>query len=152
MTDNTQPEALRLADELEAEFAQWSISNHTCRKAATELLRQHTRIAELEAQLSAIGAGGVSGPPLYAHHSLPGGMAGGWTKASQQLPPCRDDQLYVGINTAGFAGVFNAVIDIAGNVHCTYVTPVEVIDVMGGLDIWQPLTPPTTSAGSGKDE
>ena len=57
-----QPEALRLADELDAEFAQGRISNHTGRKAATELRRQHARIAELEAQLSAIGAGGVSGP------------------------------------------------------------------------------------------
>ena len=61
MTDK-QPEALRLADELEAEFAQGRISNHTGRKAATELRRQHARIAELETQLEAIGAGGVSGP------------------------------------------------------------------------------------------
>ena len=92
------------------------------------------------------------GQKLYLPSSPPEGMVGGWTKASQQLPPCRDNQLYVGINTAGFAGVFNAVIDIAGNVHCTYVTPMEVIDVMGSLDIWLPLTPPTTSAGSGKGE
>lgn len=59
-----QPEALRLADELDAEFAQGRISNHTGRKAATELRRQHARIAELEAQLESIGAGGVSGPLL----------------------------------------------------------------------------------------
>ena len=92
--------------------------------------------------------------PLFfgSHPSPPEGMVGGWTKASQQLPPCRDDQLYVGINTAGFAGVFNAVADIAGNVHCMYETPEETIDVMSSLDIWQPLTPPTTSAGSGKGE
>ena len=147
---------------------------------AAELRRQHTRIAELEAQLEAIAASAGSelvawridwpddpelghyfseAPtdsgrcrPLYTPPFPPGGMVGGWTKASQQLPPCRDNQLYVGINTAGFAGVFNAVIDIAGNVHCTYVTPMEIIDVMGSLDIWQPLTPPTTSAGSGKGE
>lgn len=84
------------------------------------------------------------------HPSPPEGMVGGWTKASQQLPPCRDDQLYVGINTAGFAGVFNAVADIAGYVHCMYETPEETIDVMSSLDIWQPFTPPTTSAGSGE--
>jgi hypothetical protein len=89
--------------------------------------------------------------PLYLA-APPTAQAEGWTKASKQLPPCREDQLYIGINTAGFAGVFNAVIDIAGNVHCTYATPMEVIDVMGSLDIWQPLTPPTTSAGSGKGE
>lgn len=89
---------------------------------------------------------------LYTHPSPPEGMVGGWTKASQQLPPCRDDQLYLGINTAGFAGVFNAVADIAGDVHCMYETPEETIDVMSSLDIWQPFTPPTTSAGSGKGE
>ena len=62
MTDKQQPEALWLADELDADFAQWRISNDTRRKAAIELRRQHARIAELEAQLEAIGAGGVSGP------------------------------------------------------------------------------------------
>ena len=35
----TQPEALRLADELDGEFVQGRISNHTGRKAATELRR-----------------------------------------------------------------------------------------------------------------
>lgn len=89
---------------------------------------------------------------LYTHPSPPEGMVGGWTKASQQLPPCRDDQLYLGINTAGFAGVFNAVADIAGNVHCIYETPEETIDVMSSLDIWQPFTPPTSSADSRKGE
>ena len=87
------------------------------------------------------------GAQLYTHPSPPEGMVGGWTKASQQLPPCRDDQLYVGINTAGFAGVFNAVADIAGYVHCMYETPEETIDVMSSLDIWQPFAPPTTPAG-----
>lgn len=57
-----KPEALRLADKYEAEgflqdhrFAQ----NHWCMQAAVELRRLHARIAELEAQLEAIGAGGV---------------------------------------------------------------------------------------------
>ncbi len=86
------------------------------------------------------------------HPSPPEGMVGGWTKASQQLPPCRDDQLYLGVNTAGFAGVFNAVAKIAGDVYCMYETPEETIDVMSSLDIWQPFTPPTASAGSGKGE
>ena len=183
-----QPEALRLAELLEL-APEDGVEPQTTEDAAAELRRQQARIAELEAQLEAIGAGGVSGPlmgcasisasagsepvarvtddgfiveigdlpiapgqKLYLHPSPPEGMVGGWTKASQQLPPCSDDQLYIGINTAGFAGVFNALIDIAGNVHCMYVTPVEVIDVMGSLDIWQPFTPPTTSAGSGKEE
>lgn len=62
MSTAQKPEALRLSDKYEVHgflgdhhFAQelW------CRQAATELLRQHARIAELEEQLSAIGAGGV---------------------------------------------------------------------------------------------
>ena len=62
MSGTQQPEALRLADKYEIEgflqdhrFAQ----DHWCRQAAAELRSQHARIAELEAQLSAIGAGGV---------------------------------------------------------------------------------------------
>ena len=57
MSTTQQPEALRLADKYEAHgflgdhsFAkeQW------CSQAAVELRRQHARIADLEAQLSAI--------------------------------------------------------------------------------------------------
>ena len=61
-TSTEQPEALRLARKFEEvgfmgdhRFAK----DHWCRQAAAELRRQHARIAELEAQLSAIGAGGV---------------------------------------------------------------------------------------------
>lgn len=57
MTDTKQPEALRLADQLRA-----LSFGGTCILAAAELRRQHARIAELEAQLEAVGAGGVSGP------------------------------------------------------------------------------------------
>lgn len=56
------PEALRLADKYEIEgFLQDHrfAKDHWCRQAAAELRRQHARIAELEAQLSAIGVGGV---------------------------------------------------------------------------------------------
>lgn len=57
MTDNTQPEALDLADWLEA------VGGGPSAKRCAALLReQHARIAELEAQLASIGAGGVSGP------------------------------------------------------------------------------------------
>lgn len=57
MTDKTQPEALRLADELAQRWGE----NMACPEleAAAELRRQHARIAELEAQLEAVGAGGV---------------------------------------------------------------------------------------------
>ena len=51
MTDKQQPEALRRADDLESEFAQGRISNHTGRKAATELRRLH---AESEMRRAAL--------------------------------------------------------------------------------------------------
>ena len=62
MTDSTQPEALRLAP---VYAVVWFGQDHPvaqeqwCGQAAAELLRQHARIAELEAQLEAVGAGGV---------------------------------------------------------------------------------------------
>lgn len=62
MNASQKSEALRLADKYEAHgflgdhrFAQ----EHWCKQAAAELRAQHARIAELEAQLDAIGAGGV---------------------------------------------------------------------------------------------
>ena len=46
-----QPNALRLADALDDEFVQGRISNHTGRKAAAELRRQHSVNTELGAAL-----------------------------------------------------------------------------------------------------
>ena len=54
MITSQQPEALRLAEILE----QYALN--PLREVASELRRQHARIEELEAQLSAIGAGGDS--------------------------------------------------------------------------------------------
>ena len=51
MNDNTQPEALRLANVC-SNFTRYSMDAHLI---AAELRRQHTRIAELEAQLEASG-------------------------------------------------------------------------------------------------
>jgi hypothetical protein len=45
MTQQTQ--AQRLADELDSEFTTGRISNHTGRKAAAELRRQHAEIERL---------------------------------------------------------------------------------------------------------
>lgn len=42
-----QPEALRLADDLDAEFVQGRITNYTGRNAAAELRRLHALSAEL---------------------------------------------------------------------------------------------------------
>jgi len=54
MTDSTQPEALRLAELLEL-APEDGVEPQTTEDAAAELRRQHTRIAELEAQLSSSG-------------------------------------------------------------------------------------------------
>lgn len=70
-------------------------------------------------------------------------IASTWTNVRDAIPPCRDDQLYLGVNSNGYAGVFNAVADIAGDVHCMYETAEESVDVMSGLAIWQPFNPPT---------
>ena len=56
MTDKTQPEALRLANNIHCGDSACKCSLNL---AASELLRQHARIAELEAELEAVGAGGV---------------------------------------------------------------------------------------------
>ena len=55
-----QPEALRLADELCEAIAEYPEPTALEAQAAAELRRQHARITELEAQLEAIGSGGVS--------------------------------------------------------------------------------------------
>ena len=53
-----QPEALRLANVC-SNLTRHSMDAHLI---AGELRRQHARIAELESELEAVGAGGVSGP------------------------------------------------------------------------------------------
>jgi hypothetical protein len=80
MTEAEQPEALRLADWLQnavATYPQVSEDepggycqevDQVMDEAAAELRRQHARIAELEQQLSAIGAGGVE--PLRSRQCL----------------------------------------------------------------------------------
>ena len=58
-----QPDALRLAAMLTADEWPGSVTLVSyARECVAELLRQHARIAELEAQIEAVGAGGVSGP------------------------------------------------------------------------------------------
>ena len=72
MTDNTKPEAMDLANWLEA------VGGGPSAKRCAALLReQHARISELEAQLEAIGAGGVSGP-LMGIAAPPTAQAEGW--------------------------------------------------------------------------
>lgn len=79
MTDNTKPEALDLADWLEA------VGGGPSAKRCAALLReQHTRIAELESELEAVGAGGVSGP-LMGIAAPPTAQAEGWTKPHRTI-------------------------------------------------------------------
>ena len=54
-----QADALRLADDCEESATHWVHEIDTRAKAAKLLRAQHARIAELESQLEAIGAGGV---------------------------------------------------------------------------------------------
>ena len=103
MSTKQQPEALRLADKYEVEgflqdhrFAQ----DHWCRQAAAELRRQHARIteledvadmaikriAEMEAQLSAIGAGGVE--PLRKSVATPAPNERAAFEAWLRVKPC----------------------------------------------------------------
>ena len=84
--------------------------------------------------------------PLYLA-APPTAQAEGWTKASKQLPPCREDQLYIGINTAGFAGVFNAVRVVNGNTYCLMEVAEESVSIMSDLAIWKPFNPPTSAEG-----
>ena len=64
MTDETQPEALRLANVC-SNLTRYSMDAHLI---AAELRRQHARIAELEAQIAAVGAGGVQPLRKCLHH------------------------------------------------------------------------------------
>ena len=59
-----QPEALRLAEILEGGYSLAWLYEHGGYEVSAELRRQHARITALEAQLEAVGAGGVG--PLIA--------------------------------------------------------------------------------------
>ena len=103
MTDDTQPEAMDLADWLEA------VGGGPSAKRCAALLReQHARIAELESELEAVGAGGVSGP-LYLGAAPPTAQAEGW-----RLVPVEPTQkmLFVAMNAfvaaSASLGAFNA--------------------------------------------
>lgn len=79
-------------------------------------------------------------------------LQSGWTSVNERLPPCTNDQDYIGINSAGFAGIFNAIADIAGNVHCMMETAEESVSIMSDLSIWKPFTRPLPLPPSTKGE
>ena len=57
----------------------------SAKRCAALLREQHARIAELESELEAIGAGGVSGP-LMGIAAPPTAQAEGWTRLPGALP------------------------------------------------------------------
>ena len=71
MTDRTDPEALRLAEILEGDYCPDWFYEQGVDEVAAELRRLHARVAELEAQLESIGAGGVSGPLMGQPQAMP---------------------------------------------------------------------------------
>ncbi len=105
--------------------------------------RPHLRRTEAEDRLFAeafvLGADSVldhaASPPDAA-------QADGWISVDERLPPCTNDQDYIGINSAGFAGIFNAIADIAGNVYCMMETAEDSVSIMSDLSIWKPFTRP----------
>ena len=140
MTDNTKPEALDLADWLEA------VGGGPSAKRCAALLReQHARIAELESELEAVGAGGVSGPLMgraslsanagdpvaWQYRSLPdvGGVWFDCTKERADLRAARPEiwevrALYAAPPTAQAEGW----ISVAERLPAAYVTVLLTID------------------------
>ena len=135
-------EELRQSHTLSSDRNNW-IGEPDAKAAYDEHLAAAQALEDWEA---AVGAGGVSGP-LMGRAAPPTAQAEGWTKASKQLPPCREDQLYIGINTAGFAGVFNAVRVVNGNTYCLMEVAEESVSIMSDLAIWKPFIPPTSAEG-----
>ena len=72
MDKKQPPEAPRLAEMLTADEWPGSVTLVSyAQECVAELRRQHARIADLEAQLEAIGAGGVSGPLIGQPQAMP---------------------------------------------------------------------------------
>ena len=114
MTDNTQPEALRALAEAAKWTGKWydtgcntvyctydkedsilhdeiahpvlfGVSEYIAAAHPQAVIALLARIAELESELEAVGAGGVSGP-LMGIAAPPTAQAEGWTKLPGQLP------------------------------------------------------------------
>ena len=66
-----QPEALRLAEILEGGYSLAWLYERGGYEVSAELRRQQARITDLEAQLEAIGAGGVSGSLIGQPQAMP---------------------------------------------------------------------------------
>ena len=136
MTDDTQPEALRLAEILEGDYCPDWFYEQGVDEVAAELRRQHTRIAELESELEAIGAGGVSGP-LMGRAAPPTAQAEGW----RPISTAPRDGTEVLADTSGLGRV----VVYWDDEESQWGTGLGYLD-RGAPTHWMPLPPPPTSA------
>lgn len=126
------PEALRLAEELDDGYP----LTGDAISAAAELRTQHARITELEAQLEAIGAGGVS--PLMAGIDH-------WVSVDERLPAPDEPVLacngkWIGV-AAWMSGEYLEPLERWQDEHR------EFIEMMGpAITHWMPLPAPPSSA------
>ena len=116
--EHAQPEALRLAEMLE-DAPLWESQaptiagfraddDSTLGDAAAELRRLHARIAELEAQLESIGAGGVSGP-LMGRASLAASAGSEPVAPAGAAVLCwvNEDELPEGLTQEAYSALFH---------------------------------------------
>ena len=165
MTDNTQPEALRLANVC-SNLTRCSMDAHLI---AAELRRQHARIAELEAQLSSAGFTAADMATAEARGFRDGAAS---VAASAPAPSEHIKETYtlaevkakIASNDYSAELLLQhamALLDSA-SLSANAGEPVAWMDDDGNIehnhkpwmsDVWKPIPPPpTTSAGSGKGE
>ena len=135
MTDNTQPEA-----------REFTMSQYASKDDMIGAMRK--RIAELESELEAIGAGGVSGP-LMGIAAPPTAQAGWWISVDERLPEPDGPVLAHNGKWTGVAAWMSG----------EYLEPLErwqdehreFIEMMGpAITHWMPLPPlPTSAEGVG---
>ena len=168
MTDNTQPEALRLAKLLTAD--EWP-GNMTlvsyARECVAELRRQHARITELEAQLSSSGFTAADTATAEAR-----GFRDGVASVAASAPSAHIKEPYTltEIKAKIASNDYSAELLLqhamalldGASLSANAGEPVAWMDDDGNIehnhkpwmsDVWKPIPPPpTTSAGSGKGE
>ena len=142
MTDNTKPEAMDLADWLEA------VGGGPSAKRCAALLReQHARIAELESELEAVGAGGVSGP-LVGRAAPPTAQAEGWRPIS--TAPKDGALIVLGARNGVWLGKYLPVYQSGYRPENPWSSMLLNHDHMAERYTrpthWMPLPPPPTSA------
>ena len=142
MTDDTQPEAMDLADWLEA------VGGGPSAKRCAALLReQHTRIAELESELEAVGAGGVSGP-LMGRAAPPTAQAEGWRPI--ETAPKDGALIVLGARNGVWLGKYVPVYQSGYRPENPWSSMLLNHDYMAERYTrpthWMPLPPPPTSA------